>query len=301
MKKYLTMDIGGTFIKYSIMDRNYKEELPGSVPTKKDPEEFISQLYQIIDGVKAQICGIAISMGGFINPMTCSNTDFSVGENFKKYNLKERLSDYSHLPVSVENDSNCAALAELHLGSGKDCRDFCMITLGTGIGGAIILNRELYRGRSDKAGEFGFSFIGREETKNGMIYHAASATSVLVRRVSEALSRKVDGFYIFQNLNQPEIREIYEEWLEDLAMLVGNTAVSLDPEKILIGGGISTQEEFLRNLKKRVYGIFCNLEEYTKIEACSLGNHAGKIGALIEYFNRGMDREDSMPSLEIVL
>ncbi len=286
MKQYLTMDIGGTFIKYGIMDSDFKEHNSGSVPTKKNPEEFILQLYHIIDEVKQDISGTAISMGGFINPLTCENTDFSVGMNFKKYNLKDTLSEYSGRKVTVENDSNCAALAELYLGSGQDCSDFCMITLGTGIGGAVVLNRELQRGKNYKAGEFGFSFIGREKKEEGYVYRSAAATSVLVRRVSEALGLQVDGHYIFRNLDNPILREIYEEWLEDLAMLVGNVAVSLDPEKVLIGGGISTQKEFLRELREKVYGIYSNLEEYTGIEACSLGNNAGKIGALLEYFNR---------------
>ncbi len=292
MKQYLTMDIGGTFIKYSRMDRSFHEEYQSVVPTEKNPEGFISQLFGIVDEAGQNISGIAISMGGFINPVTCENSDFSVGENFKKYNLKDTLSKYSHLPVAVENDSNCAALAEMHLGAGRDCRDFCMITLGTGIGGAIILDRQLLRGRNFKAGEFGFGFIGRKKQEDGYVYHSASATSVLVRRISQALGQEVDGVYIFDNLNRPVIRETYEEWLEDLAMVVGNTAVGLDPEKILIGGGISTQEVFIRDLKERVYRIYRPLEEYTKIEACSLGNHAGKIGALLEYFNRYGDMED---------
>lgn len=292
MKKYLTMDIGGTFIKYSLMDRDYKEEDPKSVPTEKDPEEFIGQLYRIIDEARDRICGIAISMGGFIDPLTCQNTDFSVGENFKKYNLKETLSKYSGCPVAVENDSNCAALAEMQLGAGRGCKDFCMITLGTGIGGAIIIDRKLYRGRNNKAGEFGFSLIGKQKDEEGCPSQAAAATSVLVKNISAALGRKVDGIYIFENLDQPEIKEIYEDWLEKLALVVGNTAVSLDPEKVLIGGGISTQERFIKDLRNKVYAVFDNLEEYTGIEACSLGNNAGKIGALLEYFNRYADKEE---------
>lgn len=291
MKKYLTMDIGGTFIKYSLMDPNFNEENPKSISTEKNPEKFLKQLYGIVDEVKEHIHGIAISMGGFINPETCENTDFSVGQNFREYNLKEALGGYCGYPVSVENDSNCAALAEMHLGAGMDCRDVCMITLGTGIGGAIIQNRELFRGRNFKAGEFGLSFIGREKRDNTYTYHAPKATYGLAKKVSEALGEKVDGIYIFRNLGQPEVSRIYGEWLENLAMMVGNIAVSFDPEKILIGGGISAQDKFICDLRERVYHIYQNLEPYTKIEACRMGNNAGKIGALIEYFKRYKDRE----------
>lgn len=94
-------------------------------------------------------------MGGFINPDMGANTNYSGGDNFKKYNLMEncRSIQYTGLPVGIENDGNCAALAEMNFGAGKDCRDFYMITLGTGTGGAIIHNRELIRGRNFKAGE----------------------------------------------------------------------------------------------------------------------------------------------------
>ena len=286
MKKYLTMDIGGTFIKYSVMDPNYNEEYINSVPTKEDPEEFRKQLLRIVDEVKESIHGIAISIGGFINPISCENTDFSVGKNFTSFNLKEELSKYSGLPVSLENDSNCAALAEMKLGAGKECSDMCVITIGTGIGGAIIHNRKLFRGRNFKAGEFGLCLIKKEKVNGEYFYVNAPATSDLVERVSRALNKDIDGTYIFNNMDNQLIREIYTDWLEDIAILVGNTALSLDSEKILIGGGISAQKVFIKDLRDKVYSIYGYLKDYTKIEACTLLNHAGKIGALIEYFNR---------------
>ncbi|WP_312101363.1 ROK family protein [Lachnoclostridium sp.] len=284
MKKYLTMDIGGTFIKYSIMDEDFHEEHPKSVPTERDPEQFLKQLLLIIAENTEPIDGIAISMGGFIDPETGLNTDYSVGANFTRYNLKEKLYELTGYRVAVENDSNCAALAELHLGAGRDCKDFCMVTVGTGIGGAIIHNRELFRGRNFKAGEFGFSLIGKETKDSKWNYKAAAATSTLVRRVSEALGQKVDGIYIFDHLDQQIIREIYEEWLEDLAIVIGNLAVCMDPEKVIIGGAISIRERFINDLKNRVYDIHQHLDKYTKIEACTLGNNAGKIGALLQFF-----------------
>lgn len=291
MKKYLTMDIGGTFIKYSIMDSIYQEESLKSIPTKEKPEEFKEQLLSIVDEVKTSIHGIAISIGGFLNPITCENTDFSVGKNFVTFNLKDVLSEHSGLPVSVENDSNCAALAEMKRGAGKECSDFCVLTIGTGIGGAIIQERKLFRGKNYKAGEFGLCLVRKDKADGKLYYTNAPATSDLVDRVSKALAKDVDGKYIFDNLDQPVIREIYNDWVEDIAVLVGNTALSLDPEKILIGGGISAQEVFIKDLRDRVFGIFEHLKGYTEVEACTLGNHAGKIGALIEFFNRYGDVE----------
>jgi beta-glucoside kinase len=286
MKKYLTMDIGGTFIKYAIFDQDFREESARSQPTQKEPDLFLGQLLQIIKETEKEISGIAVSMGGFINPRTGSNTDYSVGDNFKKYNLKEKLKEETGFTVSVENDSNCAALAELKLGAGRDCRDFCLMTIGTGIGGAIIHDRQLLRGRNYKAGEFGFMLAGRRQTAGKASFYPACATSVLVKRVSAAVGRAIDGEYVFDHLEDSAVHEIYEEWLEDLAVAVGNVAVCFDPEKVLIGGGISARERFISDLRDRVYRMYRPLGQYTAVEACTLGNDAGKNGALINYLDQ---------------
>lgn len=286
MSNYIAMDIGGTFIKYGLMNDEFHEKNSLVLPTEKDPELFLNQLIQIVNESKGEVEGVAISIAGFINPVTGQNSDYSIGKNFKAFNLKEELMKYTGLSVAIENDSNCAALAEMRLGAGKECSDFCMVTIGTGIGGAIVHGRRLLRGRNFKAGEFGFTRIGREE-KNGVYdYKAAAATSVLVKRVSEGVGQNVDGNYVFEHLEDIRIREVYEDWLEDLAMVIGNIAVSLDPQKVIIGGGISTRESFIRDLRRKVYSIFRNLEDYVEIEACKLGNDAGKIGALINFMEQ---------------
>ena len=278
-KKYLTIDIGGTFIKYSLMDEQFEVFDEGSVATKKDPEEFLAQLLAVADGYYGRIDGIAICMGGFIDPQTGENTDYSVGENFRAYNLKKVMEERFHLPVALENDSNCAALGELAAGAGKEYNNFCLLTIGTGVGGAIVWDKKLIRGSHFKAGEAGFCQVGLDkEAPNG--YTHATATADLTARVGKAVGEKVDGYYIFGHLEEEKILEIYEEWLERLAVTVGNAAVLLDPEAVLIGGGVCRQERFIEDLRSRVYRIFPHLEEYTQIKACVTGNLAGRIGAL---------------------
>lgn len=279
MQKYLAADIGGTFIKYSLMDAQYQVHEEGEEPTEKNPERFLEQLLAIGRRYAGQIAGIGACIGGFINPETGENTDFSVGKNFVAYNLKEEFQKAFHIPVALENDSNCAALGELAAGAGRKYRNFCLLTIGTGVGGAIIQDEKLLRGSHFKAGEAGFLQIQRIEGENRR-YESAGATAELSRRVSEAISQKVDGHYIFSHLDDPRIEAIYWEWLEKLAAAVGNAAVLLDPEAVLIGGGICRQERFLQDLRSRAYGLFPHLEEYTRIEACSTGNLAGRIGAL---------------------
>ncbi len=192
MKQYLAIDIGGTYIKYSLMDPEYRVLHEGNTPTEKQPAEFLRQFMGIVKTYVDQISGVAICMGGFIHPVTGENTDFSVGANFRAYCLKEEINRYYPIPVVLENDSNCAALGEMVRGAGRDFRDICMVTFGTGIGGAIIINRELHRGSHFKSGEVGFTRVGLRDVDGNPAAEGAGATSLLVRKVSEILGRKVD-------------------------------------------------------------------------------------------------------------
>lgn len=279
MKHYLTIDIGGTFIKYGLMGEDWRSPEEKTQATQKDPLLFLEQVKSIVRDYGNRIEGIAICMAGFIDPVTGDNTDYSVGENFRTYNLKKELEDLTGKRVVVENDSNCAALGEMLAGAAKGCRDFCLITLGTGIGGAIVIDGRLVRGRHFKAGEVGqirlWGNPGSEES-----CESAGATSALVRKVSGMLGREVDGRYIFGHLDEKRIADIYGEWLEKVALTAGNMAMTLDPELLLVGGGVCSQKRLIDDLRERVYGLYPHLEEYTEIRACETGNLAGRIGAL---------------------
>ena len=296
MKKYLAVDIGGTFIKYSLITGGYKVLEEGDEPTLKDPEQFLDQVKNLVRRYCQDICGIAVCMGGFINPVTGENTDYSVGENFRRYNLKKELTDAFGMHVMIENDSNCAAVGELVKGAGRGARHLCMLTFGTGIGGAMIINGGLYRGSHYKAAEAGLVKLGfcRESCSGNTALEgeSAGATSVLVKEVSHALGRKVDGVYIFEHLDDPVIFGIYREWLKKAAMITGNMAMLMDPEKVLVGGAVSHQPRFLQDLSEEVYCLYPQLKAYTAIEACRLGNQAGRIGALYLYM-KAYEKEEA--------
>ena len=108
----------------------------------------------------------------------------------------------------------------------------------------------------------------------------AGATSVLVRRVSQAIGKTIDGPYVFEHLSEPEVAMIYKDWLEKLSVVVGNMTMLLDPQVMLIGGGICHEPRFIRDLKAKVYEMYPHLSEYTEIKGCETGNQAGRIGAL---------------------
>lgn len=292
-EQYLAIDIGGTFMKYSVMNKQYEVLEEYVQPTKKEPEAFLNQLLGIGKEYKDKVEGVALCIAGFINPETGENTDFGIRERFKAYNLKEELENITKLPVILENDSNCAALGEMVCGSAKEVSDFCLLTIGTGIGGAIVLNKQLVRGKHFKAGEAGYMLIGLNENGEQVNGESAGATSVLVKKVSEIVGKEIDGMYVFKHLDNPEIYKIYKHWIYKNAVVVGNMALLLDPEVVLIGGGISHEKRFIDDLRKAVFEIYPHFEEYTKILPCKMGNLAGRVGALYLWLEKYGKKNES--------
>ncbi|MCR4694850.1 MAG: ROK family protein [Pseudobutyrivibrio sp.] len=286
----IALDIGGTCIKYGLVDQEGKEIASGLVATETSNQGFLNQVFSIIDEMRQgrdDILGIGISLPGFVNPATGENTDFTVWPCFIAFNLKEEVEKHTGLPVCVENDSNCAAIAEGKVGAAKGCDNYLMVTVGTGLGGAIVTGGKLMRGAHFKAGELGFLMLEKGRFPG--------ATSDLVRRVADYVKEckegagdktqysdetLVDGRFIFSHMSDSRVRDIYLSWLEELAITLGNVVSILDVDMLLIGGGISEEPVFINDLTDKIYDLF-PLKEYTKIKACSLGNQAGKIGAAI--------------------
>ncbi|MBP5304453.1 MAG: ROK family protein [Lachnospiraceae bacterium] len=268
------IDVGGTFIKYGLFSEDLEEISGGKKETPKDTEGFISALKGLCDKAKEQgvkLLGIGISMPGFIDPVTGENTDFSIPPCFTERNIKTELEDYTGLKVVMENDSNCAAIGEMAKGAGKDLKNFVMVTVGTGLGGATVLDGKLLRGSHFKSGELGFCYVGNKKNPE--------ATSGLVDAVREYTGDKnVNGEYIFAHMEDPGIKNIYDKWLCELAMALGNYVTVLDVDCLLVGGGISEEPRFVEGLKGLISDMFY-LEDYTDVRPCSLGNNAGKIGA----------------------
>lgn len=286
MDLYAVMDVGGTFLKYSVMTDTYEEVFEDSTPTPSDKNEFFDKIVGSIALCieKYPECkGIALSMAGFIDPVSGENSDYSVSEKFRFVNYKKELNRIFGLPVSVENDSNCASLAEIAVGAAIGCLDVCVMTIGTGIGGAIIHDGTLYRGKNFKAGEFGFSIVKKKQEDGSVSYVHPSATAGLRKNVMKAKGIEISGKTVYDHFDDPVIKGIYDEWVDDIAVLCGNIASAFDPEKLLIGGGISKNETFMRDLTSRIDHLYPELKNYTKVEPCGTGNTAGKIGALMVF------------------
>lgn len=289
--KVIGLDIGGTAVKYGLLDENGVILELGEFPT--EAEKGVENLFKNICGVidkylSDDILGIAVSGTGQID----GTIGKVIGGNpiipgWIGTNLVEKLEDRYKIPAVLENDVNCAALGEKWLGAGKNSENFVCLTIGTGIGGGIILNGDIFRGDTYVAGEFGHIQIvkGGEEClcgKKGCYERYASATA-LVKMVKEKTGKTLNGKEIFEleKSGDKEIKEIVDRWIDYFTDGLSTIAYIFNPPLVVIGGGVTKQGEYLLNriLVSLDLKLGINYKKNLKIKFAELGNNAGILGA----------------------
>ncbi len=296
MANYLTIDVGGTNIKYALMDENIEIFEKGEIPTPYEGLEVfidtICDLYKKFEDRDVQ--ALAMSAPGKID----SSNGYFFTSGALKYisgvNLAERLAERIPVPFAVENDAKAAALAELWKGSMQGVKNGTVVVLGTGIGGAVIIDGKLYRGTTFAAGEY-----SNISTRLDLPYSKERNWATLngVGRLVEAYEKKIgaeegtlNGRDLFNAANegQPEAIEAIEHYCEGLATAIISLQTILDVERVSIGGGISKQPILIDTLRRVITEMNAPFEgsaPYTlpDIEPCTFGNDANMIGALYHY------------------
>ncbi|MCL1936731.1 MAG: ROK family protein [Defluviitaleaceae bacterium] len=280
MNNILALDFGGTSIKYGLYDS--KGDLIGTEDSLQI-ERYIS-LSEILKNIEKiikhyrKIDGIAIAMPGNINSKEGIISQISAIPCFNNINLKHTLNEIYNLPVAIENDANCATLAEFWIGNGNECSNIAVITIGTGIGGGIIINKELYHGSHNFSGEFGI-MITKPIGHSTYTSYGYNSSIQLIKRAAKIDENIKNGEDFFENLHREEIKNLYDEWIHGLSMGIFNIGISLDPDKILIGGGVSSRQIIYPEIKKYL-DSFSNFKYHFVVEPCLFFNNSGKIGAV---------------------
>lgn len=295
MKKYVALDIGGTNLKYGIVDEKGEvlELLEASVDFDNYETPIIETIKKILDDYikpNQKFEGIAVSATGQID----SNLGkvIGVGGNIKNYlntEIKKELETRYNLPTTVINDANAVVAAEKWIGAGKNYQNIIAITIGTGVGGGIYVQNQLLLGNKGIAGEIGHFSID----KNGELctcgnkgcYERYASMSALVRKVNKTLNLDYNGRKIFENLDNPEIKKLVDEWIFDIAIGLASLVHIFNPEIVIIGGGVSKQhEKFILPLRQKVSELIMpRFYENLAIISADLGNSAGMVGA-VYYF-----------------
>ena len=287
----LAIDIGGTMIKYGLVSSD--GEILSTDKIETEAEKGLENILNKIDNIFKRYkennpVGIAVSGTGQINGMIGKVIGGNpIIPNWIGTNLVKILEEKYNLPAVLENDVNCVALGEKWIGAGKDLSNFICLTIGTGIGGGIILNNQLFRGENFVAGEFGHILIKKGE------FEQFASTTALIRLVKERTGKILNGKEIF-DLEKKEIveyQEVISEWIENLTDGLSSIIYCFNPANIILGGGVIGQGEALINrIKNSLFKkIGSQFKEKLNIIQAKLGNNAGMIGAsylLLEKFNK---------------
>ena len=307
-KHYIGIDLGGTFIKGGIVDDSGRIILEDKIPTESEKgneqvAKNIAKLTEILlkraNMTTDDIVGIGMGVPGMIDSEK-GEVVYSNNLGWEHFFIADAIKKLTSLPVRIANDANVAALGETKFGCGKDYNNTVMLTLGTGVGGGIVINGKLFEGNRSAGAELGHCVIvaGGEPCtcgRNGCLEAYASATA-LIRDTKRALDahpesmmweigsiEKVTGKTAFDYMNtDATANNIVKDYIEKLGVGITNIANEFRPEAVILGGGVCAQgDNLIVPLQKFVNAeIFAgNRGPQVKILTATLGNSAGLLGA----------------------
>ncbi len=298
MKKYVSIDIGGTAIKYglidgdgTILDRNQMatQSWLGGPSVLKKAMDIVESCRQ-----KEEVSGICISTAGMVDPV--KGEIFHSAPLIPEYagtRFKETMETAFHIPCEVENDVNCAALAEYVSGAARGSRTALMLTVGTGIGGCLIIDGEIYHGFGNSACEVGYMHM------RGSDFQTLGAASILAKKVAKWKKEPEEqwsGYRIFEEAKKKDavcIRAI-DEMVDTLGLGIANICYVVNPEIVVLGGGIMAQKEFLSDRINRAVTQYLIpvIASQTRLAFAEHENDAGMLGAFYHFMScRGKDKE----------
>ena len=289
-KKYLAIDVGGTSIKYAITDKNAEIAKLDETETRREPGELFESLDEIICPHLNEISGIAMSFPGRINVEKGIVNIIATFKWICNLCLKSILEEKYGVPVWIENDGKCAALAEFWKGNLSGIENGMDIGLGTEIAGGIILNGELYRGSNESAGEISSILSDFKTHDNSKRFGKIGGHENLTDAYNdEKGTGDIDTYELFEKYSEWDetAKEAIRNYSRTIAAGIVTIQSVLDVEKFCIGGGISTQDILIREIKNSVHEFFrvksSEAINEPAIERCHFKNASGCVGALYNF------------------
>lgn len=288
MKQYIAFDIGGTMIKYGVLGDDETLLFTDSFPTNASHggNDIIERVCQTIQEEKGKwnLFGVGISTAGMVDDK--SGSILYANENIPGYTgvkVKEIIEHNCNLPCEVENDVACAALSEQKIGAAKNSEVCLCITVGTGVGGAIIYQGKVFHGSSHSAGNIGYM------NAFGQNFEKMASSSALVKKVKlekGITDEGFDGKAIFELAKQKDtvcIKAI-KELCDILTYGIANACCILNPDIVVLGGGIMEQKEYLNDMLQQGLDEYLPeaIRKHTTLTFAKNGNNAGLFGA---YYN----------------
>ncbi|MTD37550.1 ROK family protein [Erwinia sp. CPCC 100877] len=247
----LALDFGGTSIKYGLWEKETLIE-PASIPLPPTWEATLQAIEKILITYWNEnyvIKGIATSVPGAVSQKEDQIFGVTAIDYIHKRPFTKELSEWFHLPVTMENDANCAALSEIWLGNATDAQDILYFVFGTGVGGAIIHNKKVQSGKHQFGGEFGYMMLN-EESSFSELASIVRATEFYNQRKNQ----EIDGKELFERATKGDelAKYLVTQLCRYSARGIYNLMISFDPDKIIIGGAISTNPTFIAKIKEEI-------------------------------------------------
>ncbi len=299
--KLLALDFGGTFVKRAIINENVELSEKGKDPAPIDSlDQFLQYISNTSNRYRDDIEGIAISLPGVID--TERGYVYFAGRYtgiILLTDLGKMIEERTGFSVAIENDAKAAIIAEMWKGALQDTKDSVAVIIGSGIGCGVIMDGKLRKGHNFASGEI--TPITWEPGLADLKYSLASRASMtgFLERVAKvknlkaenfetaghAEGNKISGEDVFKWIEDgdEEIIKVYYEWLKDLSWLINMLKCVVDPEKIVIGGGVSNNRRFMNDIMI-YYDKYCNFVQIPganrcELERCHYSADANLVGA----------------------
>lgn len=283
----LAFDFGGSAVKYGYWNGKVLEAT-GQFLTPDTWKKMKTDLYQIYDSlsVTRAIEGIAISSPGVVNNETQRIEGISAIHYIHGFNIFEELEQLFCLPVTIENDANCAGMAEFYEGAAKAYQNVAFVVIGTGVGGAVFMDGKIHKGAHLYGGEFGLMLLDENQTFSQLGTAVRMAWRYCERKglVKTAYSGK--EVFSFAEQGDPIAKEEVERFYDYLTKGLFSIQFTFDPEVIVIGGGVSAKKDLLEELNKRMKQLTTHyeLKDFDpQLLLCDYRNEANLIGAAANF------------------
>lgn len=293
MNYYLGIDVGGTSMKCAVLDEEGTFIETKTIKTPDTLEKMYHEMKNCFESFSQyELKGLALSMPGAVDSSQGIIGGSSAIDYIHGPNIKKDLEALLGVRVEMENDANCAALAEVWKGAASDVDDCCFIVSGTGIGGAVVKDRHIHKGEHLHGGEFGYMIAEFDfETKEMKTWSDIGSTVAVVKSIAKELNvdpSTLDGKDIFDHYHDNKIYEkAVDKFYYTLANGIYNLQYAYDPQKIVIGGAISVRDDLLDEVNQRLDVIF-SCFQHAKIRpvvlTCQYHNESNLLGALYHFF-----------------
>ena len=305
MKYGFGVDLGGTTVKIAYFDETgnliSKWEIPtvtanGGIQILPDIAASIREFRQSSGIADADLLGVGIGVPGPVDGS--GNVNRCVNLGWGKFNINKEFSALTGLPVTAGNDANVAALGEYWKGGGQGCSSMVFVTLGTGVGGGIVVEGRLLHGAHGAGAEIGHMVLNRNETavcgcgKRGCVEQYCSATGIV--RLAKLRLEKDNAPSSLRALDNLTCRDIFdagkdgdavaleilEEYYDYMGQFLGSVCSAVDPEAVVIGGGVSKAGTMLLDgIAPYFHKYVFHAASQVRFTLASLGNDAGAYGA----------------------